>query len=127
MILTTNRIGVFDEAIPSHILLPLYFPPLNQTTTILLWEQSIDRLAQRPDFEVDRDSILDFAKTHFQADKFRLNGRQLRNTITAAVAFAKYEAEQYQNSQRRDIYLTERHFELITKTKEDFAKYTSEV
>ncbi|KAI9728026.1 MAG: hypothetical protein M1834_007840 [Cirrosporium novae-zelandiae] len=44
LILATNCVGEFDEAIKSHAQCALYYPPLNKGHALEIWKKSLDRL-----------------------------------------------------------------------------------
>ncbi|CAK7212183.1 hypothetical protein SCUCBS95973_001355 [Sporothrix curviconia] len=49
LFLTTNRVGTLDEAFKSRIHMSLYYPPLNRTQTLQIFEMNIRRIE-----EIDR-------------------------------------------------------------------------
>lgn len=97
MFLTTNRIGVLDEAFMSRIHTQLYYPPLEEDQSIKIWKTNLRKLQRRKldTMQMDVDQILHFARGHFEANmnkSTRWNGRQIRNACQAAAALAEYEA-----------------------------------
>lgn len=67
LFLTTNRVGVIDPAFKSRIHISLYYPPLDDFTTIKIWEVNIARLkASEKKYEVDEGGIIGFAKRLFR-------------------------------------------------------------
>ncbi|KAL9593496.1 MAG: hypothetical protein Q9219_007527 [cf. Caloplaca sp. 3 TL-2023] len=69
LFLTTNRAGVIDPAFKSRIHISLYYPPLDDNSTIEIWKINIARLQASQKYEVDEDSILNFAKQQFLSTK----------------------------------------------------------
>jgi len=97
LFLTTNRIGVLDEAFMSRIHTQLYYPPLEYEQSMKIWETNLKKLQRRKGttMNIDIDGILNFAKSHFatNVDKAtRWNGRQIRNACQAAAALTEHEA-----------------------------------
>ena len=97
LFLTTNRIGVLDEAFMSRIHTQLYYPPLEGDQAMKIWETNLRKLQRRKRdlMQFNIDHILSFARTHFEnnVDKStRWNGRQIRNACQAAAALAEHEA-----------------------------------
>ncbi|KAF3037082.1 hypothetical protein E8E12_004202 [Didymella heteroderae] len=97
LILTTNRVGAFDEAFKSRIHLHLYYPALNKDQTLAIWKMNLDRVIDRKQGRItaDEGEILRFAEAHFEQHKksnTRWNGRQIRNAFQTALAMAEYEA-----------------------------------
>lgn len=97
LFLTTNRIGVLDEAFMSRTHTQLYYPPLEKEQSLKIWETNLKKLVRRKreTIHVDIDRVLAYASDHYQAnaDKAtRWNGRQIRNACLAAYALAEYES-----------------------------------
>ncbi|KAJ9633992.1 hypothetical protein H2204_006539 [Knufia peltigerae] len=112
LILTTNRIGTFDEAFKSRIQLPVHYPDLDETGRKIIWRSALNDIPPLPrDF--DRQNLLDHIDklaTH------RLNGRQIRSTVNTAMKYAHFKEEQ----------LSYRHFEVVIRTVMEFDRYTVE-
>ncbi|GAB1217517.1 hypothetical protein ATERTT37_006756 [Aspergillus terreus] len=86
LILTSNRVGTFDEAFISRIQLALHYPDLGSRQRHQIWQTFIDRLE-------NLDEDIDFANLRENLDvlkKEKLNGRQIRNVITTARQYAKW-------------------------------------
>lgn len=115
LILTSNRVGTFDEAFKSRIQLALHYPNLGPYQRLRIWENFLDRLER-----IDTDSI-DLADIRDHLDdlsKEEMNGRQIRNAITTARQYAKwknqsltytYLKEVIEVSGRFDKYLNQLH------------------
>lgn len=112
LILTTNRIGTFDEAFKSRIQLPVHYPDLDETGRKIIWRSALNDLPPLlRDF--DRQNLLD------HIDKLaahRLNGRQIRSTVNSAMKYAHFKEDQ----------LSYRHFEVVLRTVMEFDRYTIE-
>jgi len=86
LILTSNRVGTFDEAFKSRIQLALHFSNLDTERRAKIWAKFIDRLA-----EVKEDVDFDDVKAHLQAlAQQPMNGRQIRNAVTTARQLARF-------------------------------------
>ncbi|TKA77498.1 hypothetical protein B0A49_00788 [Cryomyces minteri] len=86
LLLTSNRVGTFDEAFKSRIQLALHYENLNKAQRLQIWKNFIGRLE---DLEVDFDA----SDIHSHIDnlaEFRMNGRQIRNAITTARQLALF-------------------------------------
>ena len=133
--LTTNRVGVFDEAFKSRIHLALYFPPLKQKQTIAIWKVNLKRTLERRRglMEADEHGILEFAEQQFkkgQPTQSNWNGRQIRNAFQTAAALAEYDAQDHmQKPHRGPIYcrLVIRHFDIVAQAAEQFDAYINTV
>jgi SpoVK/Ycf46/Vps4 family AAA+-type ATPase len=90
LILTSNRVGTFDEAFRSRIQIAIHYPPLRPYQRLQIWKNFIDRLESFKDDTVDIDDLRD----HQEALQERaINGRQIRNAITTARQFAEWKGE----------------------------------
>lgn len=67
LILTTNRVGEFDEAFRSRIHISLYYPRLTRTSTEDIWKLNLRRIAENPGFNMDieKEKILEFSRLHW--------------------------------------------------------------
>ncbi|KAF9640915.1 ATPase [Lasiodiplodia theobromae] len=94
LFLTTNRVGVFDEAFKSRIHMSLYYPPLERWQTIRIWQAHI-RKAVGAGIQVNEPELMSFAEQTFDAQSKPesgpvWNGRQIRNAFQSAVALAGF-------------------------------------
>ncbi|KAK8211519.1 hypothetical protein M8818_003172 [Zalaria obscura] len=92
LILTTNRVGDFDEAFTSRIHVMLHYPELRETAIQKIWKDMRERLE-----DICPDIILtEPAETYImeskEVQKTRWNGRQVRNAFQTAITLAEYEA-----------------------------------
>ncbi|KAM7210502.1 hypothetical protein V8F06_014115 [Rhypophila decipiens] len=89
LILTSNRVGTFDEAFKSRIQLALHYPPLDAPGRRKIWHNFLNMLADNQE-DVDLDDI----KAHMdQLAGYNLNGRQIRNALTTARQLSLFESE----------------------------------
>jgi SpoVK/Ycf46/Vps4 family AAA+-type ATPase len=133
LILTTNRVGAFDEAVVSRIQLFLYYPPLDEEKTMRVWGVHIARVRASGLINIDdedEDMIMDFAKQEY-AEGRRWNGRQIRNFFQTAISLASYDATKrrqraiedgrvVENSKPR---LTTRTLRIVAETSGKFIDY----
>jgi len=140
LFLTTNRIGAFDEAFISRIHYSLYYPPLNEQSTLQIWSMNIRRIKSRGIITVDEDDeeeIMELAKQHFDSNH-RWNGRQIRNAFQTAVALADYDAhsrntkaitEGFKDASSKPVKpkLTKKAFKKIMAASADFDNYMAHV
>ncbi|KAK7533365.1 P-loop containing nucleoside triphosphate hydrolase protein [Phyllosticta citribraziliensis] len=86
LVLTTNRIGAFDDAFESRIHFSLYYPDLNADSRKQLWSSFLKRLKREAQLEVRIDAAeIDELAQH------DLNGRQIKNIISNALSIALHE------------------------------------
>lgn len=88
LILTSNRIGMFDEAFKSRIQVALHYEKLSQEARRRIWTNFVDML------EEDKEDV-DFPALRSRVDdlaRHDLNGRQIRNTLTTARQLALFQS-----------------------------------
>ena len=87
LILTSNRVGTFDEAFKSRIQLSLHYESLTEPQRKLIWENFLKRLETFADDDIDTHEI---RKHVAELAKYDMNGRQIRNAVTTARQVALY-------------------------------------
>lgn len=109
LILTSNRVGLFDEAFKSRIQVALHYENLNRSARKKIWQNFLDMLE-----EDEEDVNFDEIKLHLDdlAGK-ELNGRQIRNVLTTARQLALYRNER----------LEWEHLEQALSVSSDFNEY----
>lgn len=90
LILTSNRVGTFDEAFKSRIQLALHYEKLTQSSRKRVWENFINRLKS---FETDGIDIDNLWSHRNDLSKFDMNGREIRNAVTTARQLAMYKGK----------------------------------
>ncbi|KUJ15210.1 P-loop containing nucleoside triphosphate hydrolase protein [Mollisia scopiformis] len=90
LILTSNRVGTFDEAFKSRIQLALRYEPFNKFQRRKVWENFIKKIEE---FEADTIESGDLCRNIDQLAAFDMNGRQIRNAMTTARQLAKYQEQ----------------------------------
>ncbi|KAH0432665.1 AAA family ATPase [Colletotrichum camelliae] len=88
LILTTNRVGTFDEAFKSRIQLALRYEKLEAHQRKQIWKNFFARLNS-----IGEEDSIDFDDISLHIDELTrhpMNGRQIRNTITTARQLAKF-------------------------------------
>ncbi|KAF1848143.1 uncharacterized protein K460DRAFT_364126 [Cucurbitaria berberidis CBS 394.84] len=95
LILTSNRVGTFDQAFKSRIQLALHYPALTKAQRRKIWRNFINRLkdisSESNSLSVDFDDLADHLDELASED---MNGREIRNAITTARQFAKFEEKE---------------------------------
>ena len=131
LILTTNRVGEFDEAFRSRIHVSLYYPKLEEHTTTEIWEMNIRRIKDASDIpmDVDEEGIRAFYEGHWKdTEKHqsrRWNGRQIKNAFQTAIALANWEFFEGDGKAKKlqRPHLRARHFRHVAKTSDHFDDY----
>ncbi|KGO74798.1 ATPase, AAA-type, core [Penicillium italicum] len=100
LILTTNRVGTFDEAFKSRIQLALHYPPLSEEQRRSIWQTFIKRLDV---FDEDAVDVKNIMSSLHVLQREKLNGRQIRNAVTTARQYAKWKREVLTYDHLKDV------------------------
>ena len=114
LILTSNRVGTFDEAFKSRLQLALHYEKLKLIDRRKIWENFIKRLETLEETGVDFDGLYKHVN---DLAKHELNGRQIRNAITTARQLALYE--------KKDLDFND--LQQVIKIALKFDKYTTDM
>ncbi|RSL62198.1 hypothetical protein CEP54_005805 [Fusarium duplospermum] len=106
LILTTNRIGSFDEAFKSRIQLALGYPPLNEEGRLKIWSNFVQMLPRTK----DRVDMEDLQMNLPKLARDEINGREIRNIITMARHLAKFRKETLRYQHMRDALRSSQKF-----------------
>lgn len=93
LILTSNRVGTFDEAFKSRIQLAVHYRNLTTHQRTKIWENFISRLRELNEEGIDFDDLEDNIELLASRE---MNGREIRNAITTARQYARWERQQDQ-------------------------------
>lgn len=138
LFLTTNRVGVLDEAIRSRLTYTAYYPPLDGNQTREIWKVNLRLLKERhTNLDVDEAEILRFARNHFKTNvqsNSTWNGRQIQNAFKVATALADWDDQTIHEelhgmhdwSSNRRPKLLPSHFEVIAHGTQAFDEYLRE-
>ncbi|KAL3481494.1 P-loop containing nucleoside triphosphate hydrolase protein [Aspergillus californicus] len=107
LILTSNRIGTFDEAFKSRVQLTLHYPQLDESSRRRIWFKFITRL-QDTNSDTKADQMLENLD---QLAKFKLNGREIRNSIRTASLLAEFRGERLEYKHLVDVIDVSNEFE----------------
>lgn len=89
LVLTSNRVGTFDEAFKSRIQLALHYEALNQSQRHQIWENFTQHLDGMND---DIDAV-DITAHITELAQYEMNGRQIRNAVTTARQLALFKGK----------------------------------
>lgn len=111
LFLTTNRVGILDEAFKSRIHISLHYRHLSKEQTLAIFDVNIRKLheiekekqrlqaenpgiPQRPALEINAPSIRHYAEWHYDNhEDHRWNGRQIRNAFQIAYSLAHFDMQ----------------------------------
>ncbi|KAI1153836.1 P-loop containing nucleoside triphosphate hydrolase protein [Nemania diffusa] len=138
LFLTTNRVGVFDEAFTSRIHISLYYPPLDRKSTLQIFQKNWERIyarykeAQRV-ITIDIPEITEFAIDYFENNKGgRWNRRQIRNAFQSALALAELDALGTgdflnESDHNKPVVLGRKSFDTVAESYKGFTDYLKQV
>ncbi|KAJ4195056.1 hypothetical protein NW755_002478 [Fusarium falciforme] len=106
LILTTNRIGSFDEAFKSRIQLALGYPTLDEEDRLKIWGNFVQMLPRTK----DRVDMEDLQMNLPKLARDKINGREIRNIITMARHLAKFRKETLRYQHMRDALRSSQKF-----------------
>ncbi|PYI05458.1 P-loop containing nucleoside triphosphate hydrolase protein [Aspergillus sclerotiicarbonarius CBS 121057] len=126
LFLTTNRVGVFDEAFKSRIHMSLYYPPLEEWQTKEIWKTLIQK-AVNGGIQVEANDLEDFATTTYRNQSAPgsgpvWNGRQIRNAFQSALALAAFHA-----NSGEVVTLNRKYFQKVFDISNKFSTYIWQV
>lgn len=138
LFLTTNRVGVFDEAFTSRIHISLYYPPLDRKSTLQIFQKNWDRINTRYKeagrvIDIDTSDITEFAIDYFENNKEgRWNGRQIRNAFQSALALAELDAlgtddVLNESDHNKPVTLGRKSFDTVAEAYKGFTNYLRQV
>jgi ATPase family associated with various cellular activities (AAA) len=109
LVLTSNRVGTFDEAFKSRIQLALHYPNLGPFQRMKIWENFILRLEGLGEDMIDFDGLKDHLE---ELARHKMNGRQIRNAITTARQYAQWKKAVLTYSHLKDVIEISGRFDL---------------
>ena len=115
LVLTSNRVGTFDEAFKSRIQLALHYPILGPYQRLRIWENFLNRLEKFGDD--DKVDIADLRDHLEDLKEEKMNGRQIRNAITTARQYAEWKGST----------LTYKHLSDVIEVSGRFDKYLDQL
>jgi hypothetical protein len=113
LILTSNRVGTFDEAFKSRIQVALHYRPLSQKSRKQVWRNFFDMIEEEGD-------DIDVGNLESRLDELAaedMNGRQIRNCLQTAKQLSKFKEEP----------LNWNNLSLALKTASDFQRYLKNI
>lgn len=141
LILTSNRVGTFDEAFKSRIQLSLRYENLGKPQRQKIWKTFINRLKEMDKdissaeqdvtkhgsrkrklvepTEIDFDDIECYVE---ELAEYELNGRQIRNAITTARQLAKFQGRRMTHEHLKRVITVASKFDAyLKKVQDDFS------
>jgi SpoVK/Ycf46/Vps4 family AAA+-type ATPase len=92
LFLTTNRVGLFDEAILSRVHVILHFPDLTDEDRQKIWITSFEKLQkERPEVEIGF-GVTNFIFENQKMKELEWNGREIRHAFNTMLALAHRDA-----------------------------------
>ncbi|KAF4845361.1 putative 26S proteasome regulatory subunit-like protein [Colletotrichum siamense] len=114
LILTSNRVGHFDEAFKSRIQVAIHYENLSKKSRKAIWQNFLEMIED----SADEDANISELEGHLdQLASEEMNGRQIRNALLTARQLAKHRKER----------LEWEHLDQVMKTSAAFNKYLKTV
>ncbi|KAI0452893.1 hypothetical protein F5B21DRAFT_515729 [Xylaria acuta] len=117
LVLTSNRVGTFDEAFKSRIQLALHYKNLSEHQRTQIWGNFLSRLEEINEVGID---FVDLKDNIEELAKHKLNGREIRNVITTARQYARWERQQ---PNMQHIQLDYKMMKEVIETAGEFDRY----
>ncbi|KAI8208838.1 hypothetical protein K4K48_006666 [Colletotrichum sp. SAR 10_66] len=114
LILTSNRVGHFDEAFKSRIQVAIHYANLSTRSRKAIWQNFLDMMRESADEDAD---IAELEEHLDQLAEEEMNGRQIRNAVLTARQLARHRNER----------LEWVHLDQVMKTSAAFNKYLKTV
>jgi len=111
LILTSNRVGTFDEAFKSRIQVSLHYEDHTATARKAIWRNFFKILENR-EADVNIGELEDHIDELAQEE---MNGRQIRNTMTTARQLAIHRKERLDWSHLEEALMTSKEFDRYLK------------
>ncbi|KAG8170055.1 hypothetical protein KVR01_000800 [Diaporthe batatas] len=124
LFLTTNRVGMFDDAFISRVHVQLYYPDFTDEERQRIWKTFIDKLAREKGsyirLNIDAKEYIRGA----EMKSLKWNGREIRNAFQTAVSLAEFDAEKDEDGR---IQVTDEHLRAVVELSKDFKDYLGEL
>ncbi|KAJ4188855.1 hypothetical protein NW755_006351 [Fusarium falciforme] len=142
LFLTTNRVGVLDEALNSRVHVSIYFRHLDRQQTMALFKMNLKRSemiaeqratsTKEPPLRIMAEDIKEFALENFYKNAEApgglgtwWNGRQIRNAFQIATSLAYADARDQKDDEKK--YLGREHFEQVLQAMEEYTQYRQDL
>ncbi|OTA92571.1 hypothetical protein M434DRAFT_74401 [Hypoxylon sp. CO27-5] len=112
LILTSNRVCLFDSAFKSRIQLALRYEKLDESQRRRVWDNFFHHFKNIDDGSIDFEDLDDHAA---ELAVHEMNGRQIRNAITTARQLAQYREKRMDFSHLQHVICVANEFEIYTR------------
>ncbi|KAF5849405.1 hypothetical protein GGP41_006349 [Bipolaris sorokiniana] len=125
LFLTTNRVGMFDEAFISRINLTIYYPPFSDKARAEVWESFFQKLEREREGEIRvHNNTRAYIEECKELKALQWNGREIRNAFQIAVSLAETDEER---DNRGCIVIKQKHIEATVEMSRSFKKYLNDL
>ncbi|KAF4967878.1 hypothetical protein FSARC_4645 [Fusarium sarcochroum] len=100
LILTSNRVGTFDQAFKSRIQLSLHYEKLSREQRVKIWTSFFKRLQDLGEKDVDSSDLYAHVNEFAEHD---MNGCEIRNTMTTARQLAQFDSKVFTHEQIQQV------------------------
>ncbi|KAH6988873.1 P-loop containing nucleoside triphosphate hydrolase protein [Ilyonectria sp. MPI-CAGE-AT-0026] len=113
LILTSNRVGTFDQAFKSRIQLALHYEKLSRDQRFKIWSNFFTRLQDFGGKDINLSDLYDHIG---ELADYDMNGREIRNTITTARQLAQFDEKVLSHDQIKHVIEVASKFETYLKS-----------
>lgn len=113
LILTSNRVGIFDEAFKSRIQLALHYDNLGRPQRVKVWKNFFGRLKLLGEENIDYETVESYIE---ELSEYEMNGRQIRNAITTGRQLARFKGKPMTYGHLRHVIKVAGKFDEYLKT-----------
>ncbi|OCL15369.1 P-loop containing nucleoside triphosphate hydrolase protein [Glonium stellatum] len=120
LFITTNRVGLFDEALKSRIHVSVYYKAFDSNMREKIWDNTFDKLMSERggDFEIAWN-VESYVKHDPEVVNLNWNGREIRNGFQTAVTQAEFDAQ----GTGAKVRLEKKHLEQVMRMSRAFEEY----
>lgn len=123
LFLTTNRIGLIDEAFMSRVHAVVGFNPLDRDSRKLIWSNLLNKLSEERDSIAITKGVVDYLESE-EILNLPWNGREIRNAFQTAVILAEHQAKNNKfQKPGQQVPLEDRPFRTVVKMNQNFREY----
>ncbi|KAI1456035.1 AAA family ATPase [Annulohypoxylon moriforme] len=121
LILTSNRVDIFDKAFQSRIHLAVHYHDLTSNQRKEIWRNFIKHLERLHEGGIDIEELYIYLD---ELAKHEINGREIRNIITTARQYVRWQRDELK---KRELKLNYKVMDDVLQTTQKFNQYTREI
>lgn len=129
LFLTTNRVGLIDEAFMSRVHVVIGFEKLDIAKRKAIWKSFFDKLDRERKGKIRvGNSAKGFVLNGEEMTTMDWNGREIRNAFQTAIALAEYQAKQIEGyDENEEVIVESAHFQSVMNMSKRFRTYLDSI